>query len=97
MSKYLEKLHELVLMNPKDKTVYYSKMSDYKKASLDTQKAFDENAHTLFDFELNKISDYSSIGTKYLKNIYLMTSIIFVLLMLSLITGIIFLLLPSGL
>lgn len=90
MSKYLEKMNELVSMNPKDKAIYYSKMSDYKKVNEDAQKAFDENANTLFNFELNKISEYSSIGTKYLKNIYFMTAIIFVLFMLSLITQIIF-------
>ncbi|WP_157588957.1 hypothetical protein [Psychroserpens burtonensis] len=90
MSQYLEKMKDLALLNPVNKSVYFKNMSNYKKTNEETQKAYNDNANLFFELELKVISNSDSASTKYLKNINIIVIIMFVLFLISVVIQSIF-------
>ena len=83
MSTYLEKMKELTLLLPENKTLYYRNMSVYNKANEDVKQALDRNANLLFTNELNTDSNFQKKVLFYLKNINLFILLLLVLIFLS--------------
>ena len=83
MSTYLEKIKELTLLLPENKTLYYGNMNVYKKANEDVKQALDKNANLLFTNELNTDSNFQKKVLFYLKNINLFILLLLVLMFLS--------------
>jgi hypothetical protein len=83
MSTYLEKMKELTLLLPENKTLYYRNMSVYNKANEDVKQALDRNANLLFTNELNTDSNFQKKVLFYLKNINLFILLLLVLMFLS--------------
>lgn len=83
MSTYLEKMKELTLLLPENKTLYFRNMSVYNKANEDVKQALDKNADLLFTNELNTDSNFQKKVLFYLKNINLFILLLLVLMFLS--------------
>jgi len=52
MSIYLEKMKELTLLLPENKTLYFRNMSVYNKANEDVKQALDKNVDSLQHMQL---------------------------------------------
>lgn len=83
MSKYLEKMKELTLLLPENKTDYFKSMSVYNKANEEVKQALDKNAELLFINALNTDSNFQKKVLFYLKNINLFILLLVVLMFLS--------------
>jgi len=83
MSTYLEKMKELTLLLPENKTLYFKYMSGYNKANDEVKQALDKNAELLFTNELNTDSNFQKKVLFYLKNINLFILLLLVLMFLS--------------
>lgn len=83
MSTYLEKMKELTLLLPENKTLYFRNMSVYNKANEEVKQALNKNADLLFVNELNIDSNFQKKVLFYLKNINLFILLLVVLMFLS--------------